>query len=332
MKCSSLPCELIIPPVSCSSLAHSLRHPPQIYNAVKRAPAVTQAAASAPPPPVQPAAPPPPRPASPVAQAPISSPLPPPVFERTFAAQVTEAPEHIIEPQIHGLQGVTVFKEETSDSITSAPSPPLPPPSAAEARPQSAQPAKDQGQKRKFVPRERAVPSNSVSRALGFAGLGASLLLGTAKDSVSRAWRGKEEKEHNVYSSFLSESNAERLAEALCRMRGAALKLGQMLSIQDETIMPPQFQAALERVRAGADVMPRRQLEKMLVSELGPDWRDRVAEFEDQPMAAASIGQVHGARTLDGRRVVMKVQYPGVAKSIESDVGEYKERSLDGKS
>ncbi len=218
-----------------------------------------------------------------------------------------------------------MFKEETSSPAPSTS--PTSATAAADSTPVS------QGQKRKFVPRERAVPSNSFSRAMGFAGLGASLLLGTAKDSVARAWRGdggadsqtnSNSADNNdsaaVYSSFLSESNAERLAEALCRMRGAALKLGQMLSIQDSAVMPPQFQAALERVRAGADVMPRKQLEKVLNAELGRDWRERVANFDDQSMAAASIGQVHCATMHDGRRVVMKVQYPGVAKSIESDV------------
>lgn len=173
--------------------------------------------------------------------------------------------------------------------------------------------------------RQRAVPSNSITRALGFAGLGASLLYGAAKDSVSRAWQGPQLQSSDtsgapVYSSFLSESNAERLAAALCRMRGAALKLGQMLSIQDENVLPPQFQAALERVRAGADSMPQRQLHRVLSAELGPDWRSRISAFDDMPMAAASIGQVHAARLHDGREVVVKVQYPGVAKSIEADV------------
>jgi aarF domain-containing kinase len=104
-------------------------------------------------------------------------------------------------------------------------------------------------------------------------------------------------------SSWLTEDNAERLANALCRMRGAALKLGQMLSIQDENVLPPQFQAALERVRAGADVMPRRQLQQVLVSELGEDWETKVAEFDWQPMAAASIGQV---RTTEGRPIALQ--------------------------
>lgn len=163
------------------------------------------------------------------------------------------------------------------------------------------------------------MPSSSVGRVLGFAQLGTSLLYGAAREGVSRALGGRRS-EDSPYSSFMTEDNAERLANALCRMRGAALKLGQMLSIQDENVLPPQFQAALERVRAGADVMPRRQLEQVLVAELGPDWQSKVAEFDFQPMAAASIGQVHSAVLHDGRRAVMKIQYPGVARSIESDV------------
>ncbi len=60
---------------------------------------------------------------------------------------------------------------------------------------------------------------------------------------------------------------------------------------------------------------------QVLREELGPDWRQRVADFDYTPLAAASIGQVHGVITHDGRRGAMKIQYPGVARSIESDVG-----------
>jgi len=124
---------------------------------------------------------------------------------------------------------------------------------------------------------------------------------------------------------FLSEANTQRLAEGLCRMRGAALKVGQMLSIQDESLVPAQLQAVLDRVRDGADVMPRAQLERALLTELGPNWMDALAEFDWQPIAAASIGQVHRARLKkDGMEVVMKVQYPGVAESINSDVNNLK--------
>ena len=183
----------------------------------------------------------------------------------------------------------------------------------------------DRKTQKKFVPRERAVPTNSFSRAFGFATLGASVALGTAKDSITKAWRKSTKKDRideddSLHSAFMSEENAERLASALCRMRGAALKLGQMVSIQDDEILPPAFKNALERVRMGADVMPRKQLEKTLNAELGKNWREKLESFEDTPMAAASIGQVHRGRLHDGRDVVLKVQYPGVAKSIESDV------------
>lgn len=73
-------------------------------------------------------------------------------------------------------------------------------------------------------------------------------------------------------------------------------------------------------MRAGADIMPRAQLHSTLADALGPSWRDQLEEFEDDPMAAASIGQVHRGVLPDGRPVAIKVQYPGVARSIESDV------------
>jgi aarF domain-containing kinase len=140
---------------------------------------------------------------------------------------------------------------------------------------------------------------------------------------------------------FLTEANAERLAVALCRMRGAALKLGQMLSIQDESVVPPAIARALERVREGADVMPASQLNGAMETHLGKDWRApnglienggnvEVVEFSDEPLAAASIGQVHratvrraredGSGTFENLEVCMKIQYPGVARSIHSDI------------
>ena len=124
----------------------------------------------------------------------------------------------------------------------------------------------------------------------------------------------------------LSEAQAERLAEALCRLRGAALKIGQMLSLSDETLIPPEVAKILERVRTQADVMPRAQLEVQMRAAFGDEWREKFggAGFEDEPIAAASIGQVHRARLPDGRLVAVKVQYPGVAQSIDSDLDNLK--------
>ena len=76
----------------------------------------------------------------------------------------------------------------------------------------------------------------------------------------------------------------------------------------------------LERVRQQANIMPMGQLERVLADELGDDWRGRFAEFHEEPIAAASIGQVHHAVLPNGRHVAVKVQYPGVADSIDSDL------------
>ncbi|KAL5795859.1 hypothetical protein ACOSQ2_000679 [Xanthoceras sorbifolium] len=171
-------------------------------------------------------------------------------------------------------------------------------------------------------PRERKVPSTPISRMLGFAGLGAGLAWGTIQESTKRIVYGTptSQDKQSALSPFLSDKNAERLAHALCRMRGAALKIGQMLSIQDESLVPAPILAALDIVRQGADVMPKWQLDQVLDAELGPDWQSKLSSFDYEPLAAASIGQVHRAVTKDGMQVAMKIQYPGVADSIESDI------------
>ena len=124
----------------------------------------------------------------------------------------------------------------------------------------------------------------------------------------------------SAVSRFLSPANTERLAEGLCRMRGAALKIGQMLSIQDDALLPPSLAAVLARVRDSADMMPEHQLRSVLSTEWGDDWQTKLDRFDEQPIAAASIGQVHRGSVRGVGEVVVKVQYPGVADSIESDV------------
>lgn len=175
---------------------------------------------------------------------------------------------------------------------------------------------------KKRKPRERRVPATPFSRALGFAGLGAGLAWGTLQESAKRLAFGTPNSQgaQPALSPYLSDKNAERLALALCRMRGAALKLGQMLSIQDESLIPAPILAALDIVRQGADVMPKSQLNQVLNAELGSNWSSRLTCFDYEPLASASIGQVHRAVTKDGIEVAMKIQYPGVADSIESDI------------
>ncbi|KAM4521957.1 atypical kinase COQ8A, mitochondrial isoform 1-T2 [Odontesthes bonariensis] len=173
--------------------------------------------------------------------------------------------------------------------------------------------------------RERKVPVTRLGRLANFGGLAVGLGIGAlaevAKKTIGYNGSAGENKKSVMDSSpFLSEANAERIVRTLCKVRGAALKLGQMLSIQDDAFINPQLAKIFDRVRQSADFMPIKQMTKALNSDLGPNWRDKLESFEDRPFAAASIGQVHLARMKDGREVAMKIQYPGVAQSINSDV------------
>ena len=90
--------------------------------------------------------------------------------------------------------------------------------------------------------------------------------------------------------------------------------------MQEEQLIPKPISEALARAQKSADIMPQSQLYQMLASELGKDWRSKFESFDEKPIAAASIGQVHKALTKDGIDVAVKVQYPGVATSIDSDI------------
>lgn len=121
-------------------------------------------------------------------------------------------------------------------------------------------------------------------------------------------------------SLMLSAANMERLVAKLSKMRGAALKLGQMMSFQDAKMLPKPIHDVLQRVQDSADYMPASQRDAVIAANLGPDWRNLYEQFDERPMAAASIGQVHGAVLRSGQKVAVKVQYPGVADSISSDL------------
>jgi len=119
---------------------------------------------------------------------------------------------------------------------------------------------------------------------------------------------------------LLTPRNAARLTDQLARMRGAAMKVGQLISMDAGEMMPSELGQILSRLRADADYMPPRQLKQVLSQAWGAGWLDRFERFDVRPIAAASIGQVHRAQTRDGRDLAIKVQYPGVARSIDSDV------------
>ncbi|KAK9730657.1 ABC1 atypical kinase-like domain [Popillia japonica] len=166
--------------------------------------------------------------------------------------------------------------------------------------------------------KQRTVPSSRISRMASFGSLAAGLGLGTLAEYTRRTLGIGEPAPTS--NPLLTEANMERIVDTLCKVRGAALKLGQILSIQDDTVINPQLAKALERVRKSADFMPLWQLEKVMNLELSYDWRNKYEEFDDKPFAAASIGEVHRGKLKTGQEVAIKIQYPGVAKGIESDI------------
>ncbi|KAK2047765.1 ABC1 family protein [Colletotrichum somersetense] len=167
-----------------------------------------------------------------------------------------------------------------------------------------------------YALRESKVPATRLSRLWNYGGLAAGMMGGAITESIGRAFGGKGEG-----SVLLSAGNMERLVAKLSRMRGAALKMGQMMSFQDTKMLPGPIQEVLQRVQDRADYMPAWQRDKVLAANLGPEWRELFKEFEEKPVAAASIGQVHRATLKDGgRKVAVKIQFPGVADSINSDL------------
>jgi predicted unusual protein kinase regulating ubiquinone biosynthesis (AarF/ABC1/UbiB family) len=114
------------------------------------------------------------------------------------------------------------------------------------------------------------------------------------------------------------------LVEQLGRMRGAAMKVGQMISMVEFDDLPEdqrdELQQKLATLRDSIPPVPFTRLEKLLRKELGAPLGSVFSDFDEHAFAAASIGQVHRARTLDGEDVVVKVQYPGVAEAVDTDL------------
>ena len=111
----------------------------------------------------------------------------------------------------------------------------------------------------------------------------------------------------------------EELVATLSQLKGAAMKAGQLVSLEFSDILPPEVVAILRQLHDSSTFMPFDQVRYILSRELGPNKLSELEDLSPQPIAAASIGQVHRA-TLQGREVAVKVQFPGVDKSIDSDL------------
>jgi predicted unusual protein kinase regulating ubiquinone biosynthesis (AarF/ABC1/UbiB family) len=163
--------------------------------------------------------------------------------------------------------------------------------------------------------RATRVPAGRGERIARLGGLLAGIAGETAMEALRRAaGRG------DGGNLLLSPANARRLTATLADLRGAAMKLGQMLSLQGADVLPPEFAEVLATLRSQAHFMPEEQVREVLARELGAGWERRFSEFDFEPLAAASIGQVHAAVARDGRDLALKIQYPGVEQSISGDV------------
>jgi predicted unusual protein kinase regulating ubiquinone biosynthesis (AarF/ABC1/UbiB family) len=164
------------------------------------------------------------------------------------------------------------------------------------------------------------IPRRAVTRTarlaalpLGFAG---RAVLGLGKRATGLA--------SEVISPEIQQRTAEQLFSVLGQLKGGAMKFGQALSVF-EAALPAElagpYRQALTRLQEAAPPLPAASVHKVLAAQLGPDWRELFAEFDDTPAAAASIGQVHRAVWRDGgREVAVKVQYPGAGEALISDL------------
>lgn len=169
----------------------------------------------------------------------------------------------------------------------------------------------------RFSSKGSKVPSSRFSRVARLGGMATGIAGGMLLDGVRQLAAGQRPSLNDL---LLTPANALKVTLQLAQMRGAAMKLGQLLSMDSGDFLPRELAEILARLRSDAQHMPQRQLDQVLTRHWGKDWQTRFASFKSAPLAAASIGQVHRAVCPDGRDLAIKIQYPGVRTSIDSDV------------
>lgn len=164
---------------------------------------------------------------------------------------------------------------------------------------------------------ESKVPTHRISRFGKIASLATRVGGAMVTEGAKQLAQGKRPKAKDL---LLTPANAKRIADQLAHLRGAAMKVGQLLSMDAGDLISPELAHILARLRSDATPMPTKQLSQVLTEQLGDNWQHNFIEFNFRPMASASIGQVHQAHADDGTKLAVKVQYPGIRKSIDSDV------------
>jgi predicted unusual protein kinase regulating ubiquinone biosynthesis (AarF/ABC1/UbiB family) len=166
------------------------------------------------------------------------------------------------------------------------------------------------------------IPTSRVGRTAKIGGLAAGQAIRQAGTRAANVTRSKEGREAALERRHIEA--AEQIVEALGTMKGAAMKIGQVMSFLDVGLVPPEyqeeFQRKLAKLRDAAPTVTFDQMRKVIEAELDEPLRNVFDEFDEEPIAAASIGQVYRARVTDGREVAVKVQYPGVDAAVRADM------------
>ena len=165
-------------------------------------------------------------------------------------------------------------------------------------------------------------PTSRIARTRRFGGLVAGQGLRWAGTRAANTLRSDEKAD--AATGERAAATARELVKQLGQMRGAAMKIGQVLSTVDFTAIPEsereEFKQTLATLRDDVPPLPFNKVEKLLKDELGEKLSDVFDEFDEEAFAAASIGQVHKATTTEGKRVAVKIQYPGIAEAVETDL------------
>lgn len=167
----------------------------------------------------------------------------------------------------------------------------------------------------------RATPTTRGQRFAKLAGMTASVAANYAKSRISTAFKNAEQTALDRAANYAA--SGERIAQTLGELKGAAMKIGQMASVAQD-VLPKELAQALTKLQKEAPPMPYEVIAAQIERELGSPPEQLFSQFSKTPFASASIGQVHRARTDDGREVVVKVQYPGVDTSVDSDLAHLK--------
>ena len=162
-----------------------------------------------------------------------------------------------------------------------------------------------------------SVPRSRFERLAHLGGLAGRVAGGMLAEGMRQVARGNLPSTADL---LLTPANARRVSDKLSELRGAAMKVGQLLSMDAGDILPAELAAILARLRADARPMPMSEVVTVMQESFGQGWENHFKRFSFTPMAAASIGQVHAATSQSDRQLALKIQYPGISQSIDSDV------------